>query len=39
MDDNFRDKSKKGKVILGQGWTDPGDSRRLRLPDFMIIGT
>jgi len=27
----------KGKAILLQAWTDPEDSRRLRLPDFKTI--
>jgi hypothetical protein len=29
----------KGKVIPLQAWTGPEGSRRLRLPDFMTIGT
>jgi len=29
----------KGKAIPLQAWTGPEDSRRLRLPDFMTIGT
>jgi hypothetical protein len=29
----------KGKAIPLQALTDPGDSRRLRLPDFKTIGT
>jgi len=29
----------KGKAIPLQTWTDPEGSRRLRLPDFKIIGT
>jgi len=29
----------KGKAIPLQVWTDPEDSRRLRLPDFKTIGT
>jgi len=29
----------KGKAIPLQAWTHPGDSRRLRLPDFKIIST
>ena len=29
----------KGKAILLQACTDPEGSRRLRLPDFMTIGT
>jgi hypothetical protein len=29
----------KGKAIPLQVWTGPEDSRRLRLPDFKIIGT
>jgi hypothetical protein len=29
----------KGKVIPLQAWTDPEGSRRLRLPDFMTVGT
>jgi hypothetical protein len=28
----------KGKAIPLQAWTDPEDSRRLRLPDFKKIG-
>jgi len=31
--------SSKGKAIHVQAWTDPEDSRKLRLPDFMKIGT
>ena len=29
----------KGKPIPLQAWTGPDGSRRLRLPDFMTIGT
>jgi hypothetical protein len=29
----------KGKAILLQTWTDPKDSRRLRLPYFKTTGT
>jgi hypothetical protein len=29
----------KGKPIPLQAWTGPEGSRRLRLPDFKIIGT
>ena len=29
----------KGKAIPLQAWTAPEGSRRLRLPDFKIIGT
>jgi hypothetical protein len=29
----------KGKAIPLQTWTDPEGSRRLRLPDFKIVGT
>jgi hypothetical protein len=29
----------KGKTIPLQAWTGPEGSRRLRLPDFKIIGT
>jgi len=29
----------KGKAIQLQPWTDPEGSRRLKLPDFKIIGT
>jgi hypothetical protein len=29
----------KGKAIPLQAWTDPEDSRRMRLPDFKKIGT
>jgi hypothetical protein len=29
----------KGKAIPLQAWTGPEGSRRLRLPDFKIIGT
>jgi hypothetical protein len=29
----------KGKAIPLQAWTDPEDSRRLRLPVFKTIGT
>ena len=29
----------KGKAIPVQAWTNPDHSRRLRLPDFMTIGT
>jgi hypothetical protein len=29
----------KGKAIPLQAWAGPEDSRRLRLPDFMTIGT
>jgi len=32
-------KKKKGKAIPVQAWTGPEDSRRLRRPDFMQIGT
>jgi hypothetical protein len=31
--------SGKDKAIPLQAWTGPEDSRRLRLPDFMKIGT
>jgi hypothetical protein len=31
--------SEKGKAIAMQIWTGPEGSRRLRLPDFMTIGT
>jgi len=30
---------KKGAAIPLQAWTGPEGSRRLRLPDFMTIGT
>jgi hypothetical protein len=30
---------RKGKAISLQAWTGPEGSRRLRLPDFKIIGT
>jgi hypothetical protein len=30
--------SSKGKAIPLQAWTDPKDSRRLRFPDFKIVG-
>jgi hypothetical protein len=29
----------KGKALPLQAWTGPEGSRRLRLPDFKIIGT
>jgi hypothetical protein len=29
----------KGKIIPSQAWRGPEGSRRLRLPDFKIIGT
>jgi hypothetical protein len=29
----------KGKATPLQAWTGPDGSRRLRLPDFMTIGT
>jgi len=29
----------KGKAIPLQAWTDPDDSRRMRLLDFKTIGT
>jgi len=29
----------KGKAIPVQAWTDPDDSRKLRLPDFKKNGT
>jgi hypothetical protein len=29
----------KGKAIPVQAWTGPESSRRLKLPDFMTIGT
>jgi len=32
-------KELKCKAIPVQGWTSPEDSRRMRLPDFMTIGT
>jgi hypothetical protein len=32
-------KAYKGKAIPLQAWTGPEVSRRLRLPDFKIIGT
>ena len=32
-------KDSKGKAIPVQAWTGPEVSRRLRLPDFNIIGT
>jgi hypothetical protein len=31
--------SEKGKAVPLQVWTGPGDSRRLRFPDFKTIGT
>jgi len=31
--------SSKGKAIPLQAWAGPEGSRRLRLPDFKIIGT
>jgi hypothetical protein len=31
--------SYKGKAIPLQAWTGPDGSRRLRLPDFMTVGT
>jgi len=34
----FNSKSK-GKSMPLQSWTGPEGSRRLRLPDFKIIGT
>lgn len=30
---------KKAKQSVAQGWTGPEGIRRLRLPDFMTIGT
>jgi len=30
---------KKGKAILLQAWRGPEVSRRLRLPDFMMVST
>ena len=39
MNENFQDKSKQGKEISVQAWTDPDGSRRMRPPDFMRIGT
>jgi hypothetical protein len=30
---------KKGKAIPLQAWTGPEGSRKLKLPDFMTIGT
>jgi len=32
-------KGLKGKAIPLQAWTGPEGSRKLRLPDFKIIGT
>jgi hypothetical protein len=32
-------KANEGKAIPLQSWTGPEGSRRLRLPDFKIIGT
>jgi hypothetical protein len=29
----------KGKAIPLQAWTGPEGSRRMRLPDFMTVGT
>jgi len=29
----------KGKAVTVQHWTGPEGSRRLRLPDFMTLGT
>ena len=29
----------KGKAIPLEAWTDPEGSRRLKLPNFMTIGT
>jgi len=29
----------KGKAVPLQAWTDPEVSRRMRLPDFMTVGT
>jgi len=31
--------AKLGKAILVQAWRGPEGSRRLRLPDFMTVGT
>jgi len=36
---HFSNGKDKGKAIPLQVWTGPEDSRRLRLPDFMTIGT
>jgi hypothetical protein len=38
-DDDSNDESEASKAIPLQTLTGPGDSRRLRLPDFKIIGT
>jgi hypothetical protein len=35
----YREVKKKGKSIPLQSWTGPEVSRKLRLPDFKIIGT
>ena len=37
--DSASNRNKKGKVTPVQVWTEPQGSRRLRLPDFQIIGT
>jgi hypothetical protein len=29
----------KGKSVQLEAWTDPEGSRRLRIPDFVTIGT
>jgi len=36
---NLSSKQDKGKAIPLQAWTGPEGSKRLRLPDFMTIGT
>jgi len=36
---NLNEGCLKGKAIPLQAWTGPEGSRRLRLPDFKIIGT
>jgi len=33
------DRKGKGKTIPVKGWTGPEGSKRLRLPDFMTVGT
>jgi len=35
----YRSLKGKGRAIPLQAWTSPEGSRRLRLPDFKIIGT
>jgi hypothetical protein len=38
-ENTFNNSKGRGKKILVQDWTGPEGSGRLRLPDFMTMGT